>query len=116
MKKRLALVLTAAILLTACGTASMAENAGKAMAETACIIFEDPSKIDTMSEESDAIMKKYGFEQASDIDDYLLTIQGTEELNTVSATARDTLISTCGAALEEKGVDASDLATAMVSQ
>ena len=89
-----------------------------AMAETACIIFEDPSKIDTMSEEgtATAIMKKYGFEQASDIDDYLLEIQGTEELNTVSATARDTLIATCGAALTEKGVDASDLANAMVTQ
>lgn len=117
MNNRIALVLLSAVLLTACGSSgSKAENAGKAMAETACLLFDDTTSTDDMSAASDAIMKKYGFEQASDIDTYLATIQGTEDLNTVTATARDTLTETCSDALTAKGVDPSDLANAMVSQ
>jgi hypothetical protein len=117
MKKRLALALVSAVLLTACGTAGTpAENAGMAMAETACLIFNDEVNMDSMSAESTTILSKYGFKEASEIDAYLATVQGTAELDTVVSTASKTLTEKCGENLTAKGVDPTELAQAMVSQ
>lgn len=118
MTHRFTLAALSVLLLTACGSLSPAESAGKAMGETACLLFDDPSTTtsDELSQKTDDIMKKYGFEKASDIDAYLTAIQGTEELNTVKTTTRDTLTAECGDTLTEKEVDPADLAEAMVTQ
>jgi len=117
MNKKLSLALFSLLLLTACGsTGSKAENAGKAMAETACLLFNEDVNMEEIAAQTDEIMKKYGFEKAQDIDDYIATIQGTDELNTVSTNTENELKAKCGEALTAKGVEAADLAKAMVSQ
>lgn len=117
MNKKLALALFSLLLLTACGSSSSkAANAGNAMAETACLLFNQDVKMDQITAQTDTIMKKYGFETAQDIDDYIASIKGTDELTSVSTAATNALTANCGDALTEKGVTAEDLAKAMVTQ
>ena len=111
MKKIISLSFLALLSLSACG-ASQAENAGKAMAEIACLMSNESAD----KEAAEEVIKKYGFETAADIDTYLETIKGTEKVNTVVASARDTLTEVCGDWLEQKGVDPSVLSKAMVGQ
>ena len=118
MNYKLSLALAGVLLLTACGTALTApQNAANAMAETACLLFDDSATTkEEMASKTTEIMTKYGYGDASEIDTYLTTIQGTEELNTVTTTLRDALTANCGTTLDAKGVTADDLSKAMVSQ
>ncbi len=86
------------------------------MAETACLLFDQSVTMTDIESLTGDIMTKYGFNSPDEIDTYLAEVQGTEELNLVSAAARDQLEATCGDALTSNGVTAADLAEAMVSQ
>lgn len=88
------------------------------MAETACLLFDETAVTtkEELASKTEEIMTKYGYGDASEIDTYLATIQGTEELNTVTTTLRDALTANCGSTLEAKQVTADDLSKAMVSQ
>lgn len=106
------------LLLSACNVQGEPwENAGKAMAETACLLFDeemDFTEIEkTIEEKTKAVMKKYGFENPKEIDTYLAGVRGTEELNQVTETARTHLEKECGPALEDSGVTAAELAESM---
>jgi len=113
-----AALLLSTIILASCGAASgnKAENAGKAMAETACLLFDQSVSMDDIEASTGDIMTTYGFTSPSEIDTYLASIQDTEEMNQVTEAARTQLEATCGDALSSNGVTAADLAEAMVSQ
>ncbi|MFA5792646.1 MAG: hypothetical protein WC897_02115 [Candidatus Gracilibacteria bacterium] len=117
MRKLLSLIILSSLALIACGgTNSQAENAGKAMAETACLLFDDATDMENIETLTTDIMVKYGWSTPADIDTYLAQIQGTEELNQVSVATRTHLEDTCGDSLTANGVTATDLAEAMVTQ
>ena len=112
-------LLLSMIVLSSCGGSAggnISENAGKAMAETACLLFDEEVSLGDMQSLTEDIMAEYGFEDAEAIDTYLATVRGTEEINLVSEAARTHLETTCGDALEASGVSAADLAEAMVSE
>ncbi|MFA6024289.1 MAG: hypothetical protein WC777_03690 [Candidatus Gracilibacteria bacterium] len=116
-KPLLASFLTGALFLSACGgTGSTAENTGKAMAETACLLFDESIAMEDLEENTKDIMKKYGYSDPKEIDTYLAEIQGTEELNLVSEAARTHLEATCAEGLSASGVSAAELAEAMVRE
>jgi hypothetical protein len=110
-------LLTGSVLLSACG-GNKAEDTGKAMAESACLLFGEVSKEDNedLKAKTYEIMEKYGYSDPKEIDTYLSEIRGTEDLNVVTETARTHLEATCGDDLEASGVSAADLAEAMVSE
>ena len=112
------LALISAILLYACNSSSEknAENAGKAMAETACLLFNETIELEEIEQMSEDIMREYGFSSSKEIDSYLASVRGTEELNKVSEAVRTHMESTCGQALAESDVSAADLAEAMVRE
>lgn len=111
----LATFLTGTLFLTACGASgTSAENTGKAMAETACLLFDESVAIENIESETQSIMIKYGYANPEEIDTYLAEIRGTEELNIVSESARTQLEATCADALAASGVSAAELAEAMI--
>lgn len=113
----LASFLTGALFLTACGgSGNQAENTGKAMAETACLLFDENVALEDIEAMTGDIMNKYGYDNPEEIDTYLAEVRGTEELNEVSEAARTHLEGTCAEALTASGVNAADLAEAMVSE
>lgn len=116
MNPKITLALTSLLLLTACGASTTIEKAANAMAETACLHFNEGLSREELEAQSLAILEKYTYATAAEIDGYLLSIQGTEELNAIASTLRDALKSNCGGTLEAKGVAAEDLANAMVSE
>jgi len=117
MRKFLTLALLSTLTLVSCGGAnSQAENAGNAMAETACLLFDETTDMSNIEVLTTDIMTKYGWATPADIDTYLTGIQGTEELNQVQVAVRTALEDLCGDKLEENGVTAADLAEAMVTQ
>lgn len=105
-----------ALVLSACNPASVsqAENAGKAMAETACLLFDENVALSDIESETKAIMSKYGFTSAEEIDTYLATIRESNEIDVVSEAARKQLESLCSDSLSASGVSTADLAEAMV--
>ena len=114
-KPLLASFLTGALFLTACGgSGNKAEDTGKAMAETACLLFDEAVALENIETMTGDIMTKYGYNDPEEIDDYIKAIRGTEELNEVSEAARTHLEATCAEALTASGVSAADLAEAMV--
>lgn len=108
----------ATLLLSACGTSgSQAENAGNAMAETACLLFDESVSFDQITDKTGEIMTAYGWDKPEDIDTYLASIQSnTEELELVRSTAATKLTETCGDALSTSGMTAEDLAESMTQQ
>ena len=115
--RKIATVLLATLLLSACsGNGSQAENAGMAMAETACLIFDENVTFDQITGLTGDVMQKYGWEKPEDIDTYLTSIQGTPEMDLVKTSTIETLEEKCGAELAASGVAASDLADKMVSE
>jgi hypothetical protein len=116
MRKFITLTLFLALFLNACGTDSQAENAGKAMAETACLLFSSNGDLTNLEGETTSIMTKYGWATAADIDTYLTSVRGTEEFNEVTVAARSHLEESCGEALTASGVSAEELANAMTSE
>lgn len=115
MRKILLVTIISTLILSACG-GGKAENAGMAMAETACLLFDEATDMNNIQTLTTDIMIKYGFNTPEDIDTYLTEVQGTEELNQISVAARTHLEETCGDKLSENGVTAADLAEAMVNQ
>jgi predicted small secreted protein len=116
-KQLLAALLVSASLLTACGGAasgSQAENAGKAMAETACLLFDENVDFETIAAQSEEIVQNYGFESSTSIDDYIMEVAGTEEQNAIVVAAREHLEATCGEDIEASGLSAAELSEAMV--
>jgi len=116
MRKFISLMLFSALFLSACGASSQAENAGKAMAETACLLFSSNGDLTNLEGETTAIMTKYGWTKPEDIDTYLTSVRGTEEFNEVTVAARAHLEESCGDALTTSGVSAEELANAMTSE
>lgn len=113
----LASFLTGALFLTACGgTGDQAENTGKAMAETACLLFDETIAIEDIESKTQEIMKEYGYQNPEEIDVYLSEVRGTEDLNKVSESARTQLEATCADALAASGVSAAELAEAMIQE
>lgn len=113
----LATFLTGALFLTACGgSGDKAENTGKAMAETACLLFDESIALEDIESKTQEIMTKYGYAAPEEIDTYLAEIRGTEDLNIVSESARTQLEATCADALAASGVSAAELAEAMVQE
>jgi hypothetical protein len=84
------------------------------MAETACLLFDQTVAMEDIEAKTTEIMNAYGYEDPTEIDDYIAEIRGTEELNQVSEAARTRLEETCSTDLEAAGVSAADLAEAMV--
>ena len=117
MKRSLLILACLSLVLSACsGSQNLTENAGKAMAETACLLFDEETEFVAIAEETKAVMDKYGFENDATIEDYLDSIRGTEELNKVSVVLREHLERSCGSTLEANGISAADLAEAMVQE
>lgn len=115
--RKIAFLLLSTLVLSACGsTGSQAENAGKAMAETACLLFDESVTFDQITEKTGTIMNDYGWDKPEDIDTYLTSVQGTPELETVKTAATTQMETVCGDALSTAGVTASDLAESMVTQ
>ena len=113
----LASFITGALFLSACGgSGNQAENTGKAMAETACLLFDETVALENIETLTGDIMKKYGYNDPEEIDTYLAEVRGTEDLNKVSEAARTHLEATCAEALTTSGVNAADLAEAMVAE
>lgn len=114
----LSTLLTGALFLAACGGGSgnQAEDTGKAMAETACLLFDESVALEDIEAKTEEIMNTYGYDDPAEIDTYLAEIRGTEELNQVSEAARTHLEATCAEALTASGVSAADLAEAMVQE
>lgn len=110
--------LTGTLFLAACGggTGNKAEDTGKAMAETACLLFDENVALEDIESMTAEIMNKYGYNDPEEIDTYLAEIRGTEELNEVSEAARTQLEATCNDALTAGGISAADLAEAMVQE
>jgi len=116
-KPLLASFLTGALFLTACGgSGNKAEDTGKAMAETACLLFNEDVALEDIETMTADIMTKYGYNDPEEIDTYLAEVRGTEELNQVSEAARTHLEETCSDALTASGVSSADLAEAMVAE
>lgn len=113
-----ATLLLATIVLASCGgTAPTPENAGKAMAETACLLFDPSFTADTdIGTATIEIMNKYGFSDTDVIDTYLTSVRGTEDENLVKEATRVQLEASCGQALTDSGMTAADLAEAMLSE
>lgn len=118
MPKFLSALLLSSLVLASCGGASgkQAENAGKAMAETACLLFDESVDFTDIESLTNDIMSKYGFSSPEEIDTYLAKVRGTKELNQVSEAARTQLEASCGDALTESSISAADLAESMVSE
>lgn len=115
--RKIAFLLLTTLVLSACGsTGSQAENAGKAMAETACLLFDESVTFDQITEKTGTIMNTYGWNKPEDIDTYLTSVQGTPELETVKTVAATHMEATCGDSLTTSGVSAADLAESMVTQ
>ena len=116
--QKFAPLLLATLLLSACGSSgSQAENAGNAMGETACLLFDESVSFDQITDKTGEIMNQYGWDQPEDIDTYLASIQSNpEELAAVKAAAAEQLTASCGEALSTSGMTAEDLAESMVSQ
>ncbi len=116
MPRFLSTLLLSSVLLSACagGGASRADNAAKAMAETACLLFDNGTALEDIEQKTNEIIANYGFTSTDEIDSYLAEIQGTEELNELSVTLRTHLETTCGEALAANDVNAASLAEAMV--
>ncbi|MBT5516465.1 hypothetical protein HOK22_00975 [Candidatus Peregrinibacteria bacterium] len=115
MKKFLAIFLLSSIAFTACSTIqSEPKRAAMAMAETSCLLFDENIDFTKIGEQTSEIMEKYGYEDNAKIDDYLVSIADTEELNEVSVELRTALETNCGDLLTESGIDAADLAEAIV--
>lgn len=113
----LATFLTGALFLTACGgSGNKAEDTGKAMAETACLLFDETIALEDIETSTNEIMKKYGYNNPEEIDTYLAEIRETEDLNKVSEAARTHLEATCAEALTASGVNAADLSEAMIAE
>ncbi len=114
----LAFSLLSMTVLSACAGSSggSSENAGKAMAEMACLLFDESVSLEDISSKSDDIIVAYGFADTKEMKFYVATVRGTEEINLVSEAARTHLEATCGDALEDSGVSAADLAEAMVRE
>lgn len=113
--RKFAFLLLTTLVLSACGSSgTQAENAGKAMAETACLLFDQNVTFDQITEKTGDIMNNYGWDKPEDIDTYLASIQGTAEVDTVKSVATSQMESTCGDALTTAGVSAADLAASMV--
>jgi hypothetical protein len=106
------------LLLSACGASeSTAVNAGKAMGETACLLFDESVSFEEISEKTTTIMSSYGWKDPEEIDQYLASIQGNpEELEAVKTAAADELTKGCGESLSTSGMTALDLAESMISQ
>ena len=116
MRKLLILALLSTLLLSACGKASQAENAGKAMAETACLLFNNSGDLSNLETESNTIMTKYGWKDPAEIDTYLNSVRNTAEFNEINVAARTHLEESCGDALAKAGVSAEELSSAMTSE
>jgi hypothetical protein len=117
MKRFLLGLACLSLAFSACSTSqNISEDAGKAMAETACLLFDEDTEFVAIAEETKAIMDKYGFENDATVEDYLDSIRGTEELNNVVVIVREHLESSCGETLEKNGIQAADLAEAMVQE
>lgn len=114
--RKIAFLLLSTLVLSACGSSgSQAENAGKAMAETACLLFDESVTFDQITEKTGLIMDNYGWDKPEDIDTYLASVQGTPELDTVKSIATTHMEENCGDAISTSGVSASDLAASMVT-
>ncbi len=112
--KRIALFLSL-IALSSCSTGSPEENAGKALAEKACLVFDQSISLEKVDSETTKILKEYGFDSMDEITVYIDSIRNTEAENQVIIELRDHLEKTCGDALDSANVDASDLAQSMVN-
>lgn len=111
--KRIALFLSL-LTITACSSGSPEENAGKAMAETACLLFDQSVSLDRVQSQSEKILNGYGFKTMDDVTAYINSIRGTTSENEVVIAVRDHLEKSCGDALDSANVNASDLAQSMV--
>ena len=113
--RKFAFLLLSTLALTACSSGTPAENAGKAMAETACLLFDDTVTYDQITEKTGEIMNDYGWEKPEDIDTYLSSVQGTPEADEVKKATADHLEATCGEAMAETGISPEELANSMVT-
>lgn len=110
----LSVAATGALLFAACTTnSSLADDAGKALAETACLPFDSSVATEDILTKYDEKLAEFGFDEDS-LQEYLTSIEGTSELNEVSVVLRTHLQETCGDELEAYGTNAADLAETMV--
>lgn len=117
-KALLATLMVLASILAACNTSSgnQAENAGKALADAACLLFDESIEFAEIPDLSQEIIKKYDFSSSDEIDNYLEGVKGTEEMNEVMVAAREQLEAQCGSGLASSGLSAAELAESIVSQ
>jgi hypothetical protein len=109
-------LILATITTTACAATYRAEQAGKALAEANCLTFTDPELL-TLDEDSiNAIYLKYGFSDATELDEYVASVEGTTEFNEVAVSVRTHLEETCGEELAELGIDAAEIYEPIVGQ
>lgn len=116
LKRSAAFFVFACLLLTACDSSTQVrvDLAGEAMAERACLSFDTSLSDEDLTELTDEIMTRYGWESTDAIDTYLKEIEGTEELNELSVSVRDHLEEHCAESFEDSGLNAADLAEAIV--
>ena len=106
----LILITLSAAIFSACSSNTFrAEQAGKAMAEVNCLIFTSTDLLAYDEEAVDEILQKYGFENETEIEEYMVSIKGTTELNEVAVNVRSHLQETCGTELEAIGLSPEDI-------
>ena len=110
MIKRLFALFLVLATITACGPSTFrAEQAGKALAETSCLIFTDPALLSLEESSISTIYMKYGFSDLTELDEYLESIEGTTEFNEVAVSVRTHLEETCGENLAALGIDPAEI-------
>jgi len=109
--------LTLTLILTSCSSISVdskTKNAGKAIAETSCLLFRPDIEIDVVPAMTQEIIDIYGFENSAQIEDYLQEIDGTESQNEIAVVVRTHLEEICGDQIKAVGQNAADVAEAII--
>ncbi len=112
-KPIIASLILSTLLLAACqtGTEMRAKNAGKILAETACMGL---SGSQSLIEDAEALLPKYGFSGNEEFEAYLEEIEGTEDANIMAVTIREHAQESCGDLIEELGLNPADLAETLM--
>ena len=102
-----------AIGLTACGATSTAENAGAALADITCLGLDNPAALTDLAV-TDEIAQNHGFADGVALDEFMVTAQGTEDINQVAASLRTEIENTCPDEMAAVGITAADIAESIV--
>ncbi|QQR55392.1 hypothetical protein IPG41_02450 [Candidatus Peregrinibacteria bacterium] len=113
--KNLTFLVLATLALTACSSGqSKTDQAGIAMAQVSCLLFDESVTFDQITQKSDEFLKEQGWESLDDFDAYLSSIKGTADAQAIKTAALDSMSESCKEGIAEVGGTPEEFMDAML--